>query len=115
MGSKARVSSPSNSGGLAAFFPGFGQQVRVLSVNSKGSRCLLASDLRHNGEVHTAAISADNTTLFTSSSGGCIWVSGQGGRVLKGNSWGSPPSCPFDYGGPGEASFVSSGLPHWPS
>ncbi|XP_077187495.1 NACHT domain- and WD repeat-containing protein 1 [Paroedura picta] len=53
---------------------GFGQRVRVFSVDMKGSHCLLASDLMHDGEVRTAAISADNATLFTSSCAEYIWV-----------------------------------------
>ncbi|XP_054835571.1 NACHT domain- and WD repeat-containing protein 1 [Eublepharis macularius] len=53
---------------------GSGPRVRVFSIDLKGFHCLLASDLMHTGEVCAAAISADNTTLFTSSFGECIWV-----------------------------------------
>ncbi|XP_060089085.1 NACHT domain- and WD repeat-containing protein 1 [Heteronotia binoei] len=53
---------------------GFGWRVRVFSADSKGSRCVLASDLMHDGAVQAAAFSADSSSLFTSSLGESIWV-----------------------------------------
>ncbi|XP_066491632.1 NACHT domain- and WD repeat-containing protein 1 [Tiliqua scincoides] len=57
------------------FVTGFGLCVRVFLADSSGFHQLLASDLMHNGEVNAAAISDDNTTVFTSSHDGCIWTS----------------------------------------
>ncbi|XP_053149163.1 NACHT domain- and WD repeat-containing protein 1 [Hemicordylus capensis] len=53
---------------------GFGQHVRVFLADLAGLHPFLATDLMHDGQVHAAAISADNTTLCTSSDGDCIWV-----------------------------------------
>ncbi|KAJ6633997.1 hypothetical protein lerEdw1_014204 [Lerista edwardsae] len=44
------------------------------SLLATGFHQFMASDLMHNGEVNAAAISADNTTVFTSSNDDCIWV-----------------------------------------
>ncbi|XP_026526591.1 NACHT domain- and WD repeat-containing protein 1 [Notechis scutatus] len=53
---------------------GFGHRVRVFLGNVTGFHQLLASDLLHSAEVCAAAISADHTTIVTSSQDECIWV-----------------------------------------
>ncbi|XP_034293392.1 NACHT domain- and WD repeat-containing protein 1 [Pantherophis guttatus] len=53
---------------------GFGHHVRVSLGNVTGFHQLLDSDLLHSAEVCAAAISADNTTIVTSSQDECIWV-----------------------------------------
>uniref|UniRef100_A0A8C5RM93 NACHT and WD repeat domain containing 1 n=1 Tax=Laticauda laticaudata TaxID=8630 RepID=A0A8C5RM93_LATLA len=53
---------------------GFGHYVRVFLGNVTGFHQLLASDLLHSAEVCAAAISADHTTIVTSSQDECIWV-----------------------------------------
>ncbi|XP_032069993.1 NACHT domain- and WD repeat-containing protein 1 [Thamnophis elegans] len=52
---------------------GFGPRVRVFLGRVTGFRQFLASDLLHSAKVCAAAISADNTTIVTSSQDECIW------------------------------------------
>uniref|UniRef100_A0A8C6X5H2 NACHT and WD repeat domain containing 1 n=1 Tax=Naja naja TaxID=35670 RepID=A0A8C6X5H2_NAJNA len=65
-----------NMGHPRDIFGCFGHRVRVFLGNVTGFHQLLASDLLHSAEVCAAAISADHTTIITSSQDECIWVRG---------------------------------------
>ncbi|XP_025922865.1 NACHT domain- and WD repeat-containing protein 1 isoform X2 [Apteryx rowi] len=53
---------------------GFGEYVRVFLADSKGFHRFLAADLEHEGMVHTAVISPDNSLIVTGSQTASIQV-----------------------------------------
>ncbi|KFV73473.1 NACHT and WD repeat domain-containing protein 1, partial [Struthio camelus australis] len=72
---------------------GFGEHVRVFLADSKGFHRLLAADLEHEGMVHTAVISPDNSIIVTGSETASIQVwslTDQGLRTDRLDGMGAP-------------------------